>query len=143
MLRVFIENPAGAEVKRHHDEKSLVFLYEEEVSRAYPFPYGFVIGTTAPDGDNLDCFVLTRQELSSGRIVECEPVALLEQFDGGEIDHNVLAILPGESVELDGEVIETLREFIHHVFDHSERELTTGRLLDSSAALDAASRYSD
>ena len=48
-----------------------------------------------------------------------------------------------DQIEMEGEVIDTLREFIHHVFDHSERELTTGRLLDSSAALDAVTRYSD
>jgi inorganic pyrophosphatase len=143
MLRVFIENEAGSSVKRHHDEKALTFLYEEAVSRPYPYPYGFVIGTTAPDGDNLDCFVLTKEHLATGQIVECEPIGLLEQFDGGIVDHNVLTILPGESCTLGSDVLEILREFIHHVFDHSDRELTTGSLLGVGAALDAVAASRD
>ena len=142
-LRIFIENAAGATVKRHHDEKALTFLHEEAVSRSYPYPYGFVIDTTAPDGDNLDCFVLTDQPLESGQIVECQPVGLLEQFDGGVVDHNVLAVLPGEAAALAPDLIETLREFIHHVFDHSERDLTTGRLLGPEEALAAVAAATD
>lgn len=143
MVRVFIENEAGSTVKRHHDEKALTFLYEEAVSRPYPYPYGFVLETSAPDGDNLDCFVITQRPLSSGEIVECTPIGLLEQYDRGVVDHNVLAVLPGETAELDTSLVEPLRDFIHHVFDHSERELTTGRLLGAPEALEAVAAAGD
>ena len=73
----------------------------DDVSAAYPFPYGFVVGTKAGDGDAADCFVLTARNLVSGTATDCEPVGLLEQIEDGEVDHKVLAVLPGETFELD------------------------------------------
>ena len=94
-MRVFIENEAGSRRKNIYDERTLAHLGTVEVSAAYPFPYGFVLGTIGGDGDAVDCFVLTETPLRSGTIVECEPVGLLEQIEDGEIDHKVLAVLPG------------------------------------------------
>jgi inorganic pyrophosphatase len=117
-MKVFIQNEAGSFVKRSHDEKTLILLGEQRVSRAYPFPYGFVMDTTAEDGDNVDCFVLTQEKLRTGQIVECEPIGLMEQIEDGEIDHNILAALGGKNLDLNTEVKEALIEFVSHVFDH-------------------------
>jgi inorganic pyrophosphatase len=54
-FKVFIENEQGSDRKNHHDEKTLTLLRSETVSRAYPYPYGFIIGTANADGDCLDC----------------------------------------------------------------------------------------
>jgi inorganic pyrophosphatase len=135
---VFIENEAGSRTKHHHDEKNLVPLRTEEVARAYPYPYGFVIGTTAlgGDGDNVDCFVLTDRPLHTGEIVACEPVALMEQVEGGHPDHNVLAVLAGEPPALPDGVERVLGEFIAHFREHQpEVESLPGRLLGRAAAL--------
>ena len=94
-MRVFIENEAGSRRKNIYDERTLAHLRTVEVSAAYPFPYGFVLGTISGDGDAVDCFVLTETPLPSGTIVECQPVGLLEQIEDGEIDHKVLAVPPG------------------------------------------------
>ena len=58
-MKVFIENEAGSNKKNIFDEKSLEFEKQVDVSRSYPYPYGFVLNTTVEDGDNVDCFVLT------------------------------------------------------------------------------------
>src|SRR5215470_12950156 len=100
-MKVFIENEAGSNVKHYHDEKTLEPKGSSQVSRAYPFPYGFVLNTTAPDGDNVDCFVITQQALPTGEIVECEPIALMEQIEDGEEDHKILAGMPGEDSRVD------------------------------------------
>jgi len=60
-MKVFIQNEAGSSVKRCHNEKTLEFLRTAPVSRPYPFPYGFVLHTTAPDGWNVDCLILTKR----------------------------------------------------------------------------------
>ncbi len=80
-IRVFIENVAGSRLKHHHDEETLTLLAVEPVSGPYPFPYGFVPGTRAPDGDAVDCFVITERPLPTGELVDCEPIALMEQRD--------------------------------------------------------------
>ena len=134
-MRVFIENEAGSRRKNIYDERTLVQLRTVEVSAAYPFPYGFVLGTIGGDGDAVDCFVLTETPLRSGTIVECEPVGLLEQIEDGEIDHKVLAVLPGTDARLDAATLAALRTFIAGVFAHVPgKRMEIGRLLDRPAA---------
>lgn len=136
-MKVFIENPAGYFVKHLYDEKKLSLQGTLRVSRKYPFPYGFVLDTSAEDGDNVDCFVLTTQRLQSGAIVECNPVGLMEQIEDDEIDHKVLAVLPGEEGKLDGTTKRTLVEFASHVFDHVPgKTVKVGEFRDREAAIE-------
>ena len=129
-LKVFIQNEAGSDQKNRHNEKTLEFLRSERVSRAYPFPYGFIIGTTAEDGLNLDCFVITEQSLKCGDIVECKPVGLMEQIEDGEEDHNVLAVVQGENLEVDHGTRTKLTNFVCHVFDHVRgKQIRVGKFL--------------
>ncbi|HSG66589.1 MAG TPA: inorganic diphosphatase, partial [Gammaproteobacteria bacterium] len=96
-MRVFIENEAGSRRKNTYDARTLRHLGSAEVSAAYPFAYGFVIGTSGDDGDAVDCFVVSERRLASGEQVECEPIALLEQVEDGEFDHKVVAVPAGET----------------------------------------------
>jgi inorganic pyrophosphatase len=133
-MRVLIENEAGSRRKNTYDERSLLWLKAEDVSAAYPFAYGFIVGTKAGDGDAADCFVLTARKLASGTITDCEPVGLLEQVEDGEVDHKVLAVLPGETFEL-SQAEPALRAFVSGVFAHVPgKQMTIGRLLDRQAA---------
>lgn len=135
-MRVFIENEAGSFVKHLHDEKTLRLRGTAQVSRAYPFPYGFVLETSAEDGDNVDCFVLTSQPLSAGQIVECEPIAMMEQVEDGAVDHNILAALPGEELTLDHETRQILVDFAKHVFEHIPgKQMKIGEFRDREAAI--------
>lgn len=134
-VRVFIENEAGSHVKNIYDDRSLVYQRTVEVSRAYPFPYGFVIGTRSGDGDCVDCFVLTEAALVSGSTVECDVVGLLEQVEDGEVDHKVLAVLAGETARLDDAVAARLRDFVNGVFAHVPgKRMEIGRLLGRTEA---------
>jgi len=143
-VKVFIQNEAGSRTKHSHNEKTLEPLGAQEVSRRYPFPYGFVLGTTAGDGLNVDCFVLTSTGLRTGQIVECTPIGLMEQFEDGKTDHNVLAVLSGETREVDAATQATLTEFVSHVFDHVPRKsIAVGRFLDAQAASDQVARHHD
>ena len=134
-MRVFIENEAGSRRKNIYDERTLAHLRSVEVSAAYPFPYGFVLGTVSGDGDAVDCFVLTETVLASGTTVECEPVGLIEQIEDGEIDHQVLAVPRGSEARLDDTAVAAIKAFIAGVFAHVPgKRMDIGRLLDRSAA---------
>ncbi len=133
-MRILIENEAGSTTKHRYDERTLTLIGKAEVSAAYPFPYGFAIGTRSGDGDAVDCFVLTDRRLASGAVIECEPVGLIEQIEDGETDHKVLVALPGENPRA-GDALETLRSFAAGVFAHVPgKSIKLGRLLDREAA---------
>jgi inorganic pyrophosphatase len=133
-MRVFIENEAGSKRKNTYDERTLRLLRTDPVSRAYPYPYGFVIGTRSGDGDAVDCFVLTALLLASGTVVECIAAGLLEQVEDGEIDHKVLAVLPGEAISL-ADAEPKLRDFVVNVFAHLPgKSMHIGRLLSPETA---------
>ena len=142
-MKVFIENEAGSLVKHIHDEKRLELRGTETVSKPYPYPYGFVLNTTAEDGDNVDCFVITTRVLHRGDVVECEAFSLMEQIEDGEIDHKVLALIGGEHIRGD-QVEEALADFCRHVFDHVPgKKMEIGPFCDAQHALDYVARHED
>jgi inorganic pyrophosphatase len=135
-MRVLIENEAGSSIKRSYDERTLMLLGSAPVSAPYPYPYGFAIGTKSGDGDAVDCFVLTADPLVSGSVVECEPLALLEQIEDGETDHKVLAAPAGSATAVDSVAVERIAAFIARVFAHVPgKTVRVGRLLDRHAAV--------
>lgn len=106
------------------------------MSRPFPYPYGFIIGTRAADGDCVDCYIITNDRLRAGAIVECDPVGLLEQEEDGEVDHKVLAALPGQEVELNQELLEELRDFVYALIaPFPEVHIRIGGILSREVAL--------
>jgi inorganic pyrophosphatase len=143
-VKVFIENPAGSLIKHIHDEKTLELKATTPVSRAYPLPYGFVLHTTAEDGDNVDCFLLTRRPLDRGVIVDCEPIGLMEQVEDGDVDHKILAAIHNEPVALSDEIRHSLLEFTSHVFDHVPgKVMVVGGFRDKAAAVAYVRQHQD
>jgi len=143
-MKVFIQNESGSFVKNYHNEKTLEFKRAARVSRAYPFPYGFILNTTADDGLNVDCFVLTKAALRTGQIVECDPVGLMEQMEDGKEDHNMLAVIHGEDERLDRKSKEVLVEFVSHVFDHvAGKKISAGAFQSREWAVDYITRHVD
>jgi inorganic pyrophosphatase len=134
-IRVFVQNEARSNQKHQHNEKTLAFISSCLVSHAYPFPYGFIIGTDAGDGCNVDCFVITDRTLRTGQIVQCEPIGLMEQFEDGVDDHNVLARPLGESREVTDAVTAALTQHVLACFRHVEgKRMHVGRFLGPNDA---------
>ena len=142
MINILIQVEAGSRDKNLYNEKTLEYKRRSQVSRPYPYPYGFIIGTSAADGDCVDCYIITNDRLKAGSIVECDPIGLLEQEEDGEVDHKVLAAIPGQHVELDQGLLEELREFIYAVFaQFPEVNLRIGRILSREEALDHIQKF--
>jgi inorganic pyrophosphatase len=134
-IRVFVQNEAGSDRKNYHDEKTLVFRRSVVVSHKYPFPYGFIVGTDSGDDCNVDCYVITDRVLKIGQVVECEPIGLMEQFEDGVVDHNVLARLPNEDRNVSDDVVSALTEHVLECFQHvSGKRMSVGRFLGASDA---------
>jgi len=135
LINVFIQNEAGSSRKNYHDEKTREFKFMKLVFRPYPYPYGFIVGTTASDGCNLDCYVITERPLQTGQAVECEPIGLMEQNEDGVEDHNVLARLAGEPAGMTAKTQATLIDFVQNVFRHIEgKQVRAGCFLPAPEA---------
>ena len=114
------------------------------VARAYPFPYGFILGTTNEDGDNLDRFVLTKRTLSRGDVIACFVAGLMEQIEDNKQDNKILAIPVGESAALTESVKSELTVFVTHVFDNrSGKSIKVGEFLGIAPALNLIKQCSD
>jgi inorganic pyrophosphatase len=143
-MKAFVQNEAGSRVKHSHNEKSLELHGTSQVSRAYTYPYGFILGTTADDGLNVDCFLLTENPLSTGQVVEFEPVGLMEQIEDGKADHNVLVVIQGEKGAVTKDVEQKLSEFVTHVFDHIPgKTIRAGEFRSREDAIEYISSHRD
>ena len=137
MLKVLIQVSAGSCEKKIYNEKTLEYKGTRRISQPYPYPYGFILETSAGDGDNLDCYLITREKLQTGAIVACEPVGLLEQHEDDEIDHKILAVLPGQVFAMDENLLKELQYFIYAVFtQYPHIKIQVGPLLSREAALE-------
>jgi inorganic pyrophosphatase len=144
-VTIFIEAEAGSDLRHVYDEATFELLSTRKMPRPYPFPYGFIVGTTNADGGAVDCFVLTERSIRTGTLVEGEPAGLLEQFEDGEVDHKVLAIIPGEDGPSQADLEAILSDFIAALFrPYPMIRLEVGRILDAGeAAAFIAARRTD
>jgi inorganic pyrophosphatase len=136
MIQVLVQAEAGSFERSVYDERTLAYIGTRRVSRPHPYPYGFVVGTSAADGESVDCYLVTTDRLKSGTIVECEPVGLLVQYEDGEVDHKVLAAIPGQDVTLGQELFQEFQDFIYATFaDCPDVQVRVGPILPREAAL--------
>jgi inorganic pyrophosphatase len=143
VLKIFVEAEAGSCEKRRYDEKTLEYQGVRRASLSYPYPYGFIMNTETEDGDGIDAYILTKDDLKAGQMFECEPVGMLEVFEGDEIDHKVLAGIPGQTVEIDGQVLEVLQDFIYRLFKPLPQvKIKVGRCLSKQEAVEYIEKQS-
>ncbi len=83
----------------------------------------------------LDCFLLTQKTISSGEMIEAEPIGMFEQIEDGKEDHNILAVQAGEEFELDLALQDALRDFVMNVFADVPGKSTVGRFLGKDDAV--------
>lgn len=142
MINVLIESEAGATQGHTYDPQTLQLRRSFTVASPYPFPYGFIIGTSSEDGEGLDCYILTSKPLASGSQVEAEPIGMIEFTEDGIADHKILATLPTEHVEVDKHLEATFREYTKKFFSKAPgKQYKVGKFLGPSEALAVIKQY--
>jgi inorganic pyrophosphatase len=137
LIKVCIQTTAGSYERKVYNEKTLELLGTRRSRIAIPYSYGFILNTNSPDGGNLDCYVVTRETLVSGDIIDCEPVAMLVQFEGEEVETKIIATLPGETPVIDDTFHQALSDYITASFAaYPEISVRLGPVLSRQAALE-------
>lgn len=92
MLQVIIETPAGSRNKFAFDPEQEVFALKKVLPAGMTFPYdfGFVPRTKAPDGDPLDVLLLMDEPAYPGCAVRARVIGVIEgeQLDGKKAIRN-------------------------------------------------------
>ena len=100
-LNVVVETPKGSRVKYAYDLESGFFILSKALPEGmvFPFNFGFVPNTLAPDGDPLDVLVLNEEPLISGCLLKVRPIAVIkatQRENGGKPIRNDRVI--GEAI---------------------------------------------
>ena len=99
-MKVFIEQAGEPNIKNVFNKETKAFVEAKAFHLTYPYPYGYILDTRAPDGDELDCYIITNKKLQALSVVECEPIGMTEWFEDGEEDHKILMVLKDEEKSL-------------------------------------------
>ncbi|MGZ6163994.1 MAG: inorganic diphosphatase, partial [Myxococcaceae bacterium] len=83
LVNVVVEAPRDSRLKLKYDPElqAITWGHPLPIGFAYPYDWGFIPSTVAPDGDPLDALVLSELPSYPGVVVPCRPfgVMLLEE----------------------------------------------------------------
>lgn len=119
LLNVVVETPRGATAKFKFDAGSGGFVLSRELPSGlvYPYDWGFVAATSAPDGDPLDAMVLWQSASYPGVVLPSRIIGVLavEQRSaaGGRERNDRLLVVPAKAARMD---------HIRTIFDLPDRE---------------------
>jgi len=79
-INVVVESPRGSSVKLKYDPDDDVMTLSRPLPAGlvYPYDWGFVPSTHAPDGDPVDAVILWDSASYPGVVVPCRAIGLLE-----------------------------------------------------------------
>jgi inorganic pyrophosphatase len=128
---VVIETPRGASVKLKYEPSLGAFTLSRPLAFgiAYPFDWGFVPGTCAPDGDPLDAMLLLEAPTFPGVVVVSRPIGVIEleqnrKQGGGRERNDRLIVVPRrapryealrDAADLPARVRTEIEQFFLHV----------------------------
>jgi inorganic pyrophosphatase len=91
-INVVIEAPKGSRAKFKYDAESGLFIFHKmlPIGQSFPFDFGFVPSTKAPDGDPLDALVLTDEPTFVGCLIHAKLLGVIEaeQTENGKTNRN-------------------------------------------------------
>lgn len=93
-FNVVIEIPYGSQNKYELDPDTGALFLDRVLysSEFYPFNYGFIPSTKAPDGDALDVAVLLTNPVPPMTVVKCRGIGMIKKIDSGDQDNCVIAV---------------------------------------------------
>lgn len=98
-VRVYIEIEKDSNLKYETCKKTNTLVLDRILPPpyVYPYPYGYIVGTRAADGDELDIVVLTNNPIPKDTFLDVYIVGVLIMEDEKGMDEKVLCVLPEDA----------------------------------------------
>ena len=144
-IKVFIEIPEEGKVKYEVDEKTGMLMADRILftPMAYPFNYGYVVGSKGEDGDPTDIVLLASEKFVPGVGIKAQLIGMLEMEDEEGVDTKLIAVPVKKVDPLFGtwndvtDIPEHTKAKIKHFFDHY-KDLEPGKFVKTGKFLGAA-----
>jgi inorganic pyrophosphatase len=94
-INVIIEIPMNADPVKYEVNKETGALFVDRfmmTAMHYPCNYGYIPHTIADDGDPVDVLVLTPFAVTTGAVIRCRPIGVLNMEDEAGGDAKLLAV---------------------------------------------------
>ncbi|MDB4967045.1 MAG: Inorganic pyrophosphatase [Myxococcales bacterium] len=106
-LRCVVESPRGSKAKFKYEADLEIFTLTRSLilGVTYPYDWGFVPSTLAPDGDPLDVMMFHDTPTFSGVVMSCDPIGALlvtqrkSDGSGRQPNHRLFAVPKGSERE--------------------------------------------
>ncbi len=129
LLLAVIEIQKGSRNKYEYDHDSGLIKLNRVLFSAvhYPAEYGFIPGTLAEDGDEVDVMVLIEESTFPGCLIEAKPIGMLKLEDEKGGDNKVLAV-PVDDPRWN--TVSQLAQVPHHLLHEIENFFLTYKMLE-------------
>ena len=123
VVKVLVEVPKGSRNKYEYDHEDDAIALDRRLFAAVNFPteYGFIPGTQAEDGDELDALVCVTEATFPGCRIPVNPIGVLRMHDGERWNNKIICVPLNDPawnyVEDIGDLPEQLIAEITHFFD--------------------------
>ena len=126
---MIVEIPKHSTNKYEYDGKLGLFRLDRTLYSPvhYPGDYGFIPGTSAPDGDPLDVLALVEEPSFPGCLIEVRPLGVLNMVDQSAADQKIIAV-PNRNPRYDE--VQTLDQIFAHVRREIEHFFTIYKELE-------------
>ena len=128
-VKVLVEVPKGSRNKYEYNAEEDAMELDRRLFAAvnYPGDYGFIPGTEAEDGDEVDALICLTEHTFPGCRVPVNPIALLKMSDGERTNNNVVCVPLGDPAWNDVEGLDDLPsdladEISHFFANYSDLE---------------------
>lgn len=147
-INVVVEIPKGSRIKYEVDASGMLITPVRELHRKfkYPFNYGMIPKTLAPDNDPLDVIILGADSISPGVIVKCKVIGEIKTVDNNEEDNKILVIPQYLSTYRDSNVKEAMKFLSRYKYPFQKGTVVDNHIYDAVTALNdiitCSKRYS-
>ena len=148
-MQVRIEISKNSNLKYEFDEEKKVLVLDRVLpnSNTFPYNYGYIPNTLAPDGDAVDIILISSHQLVPGCLVNVKIIGGIETTDEHGQDDKILCVLDHKvdkeyqhvksHTEIPNQMIDQIIYFLSHYKDNDGKKfIKIGNIYNTDKALE-------